>query len=77
MFPALTGYEDLFLSTFLKKKLSISMRRFTRPIQKYFLYFFLDFLSGTFTIHRTTGEGRGYLFNPSLPFPPASQTIRH
>ena len=24
-----------------------------------------------------TGEGEGYLFNSSLPLPPASQTLRH
>ena len=33
-----------------------------------FLFFFcLDFLSRTFTIHRTEGGGGGYLFNSSLP----------
>ena len=37
----------------------------------------LGFLSRTFTIHRTAGEGRGYLFNSSLPLPPASQTPIH
>ena len=41
------------------------------------LFFYLDFLSRTFTIHKTAGEGRGYLFNFSLPLPPASQTLRH
>ena len=30
----------------------------------------------TFTIHRTGGEGSGYLFNSSLPIAPASLTIR-
>ena len=35
------------------------------------------FLSRTFTIHRTSGEGRGYLFDSSLPLPSASQTLRH
>ena len=38
--------------------------------------FYLSFLSRTFTIHRTA-EGRGYLFNSSLPLPPFSQTLRH
>ena len=42
-------------------------------------FFYLRFLSRTFTIHRTAGEARGYLFNssPSLPLPSASQTLRH
>ena len=40
-------------------------------------FFFLGFLSQTFTIHRTAGEGGGYLFNSSLPLAPASKTLRH
>ena len=36
-------------------------------------FFYLDFLSQTFTINRTEGEGGGYLFNSSLPFLPVSQ----
>ena len=35
------------------------------------------FLSRTFTIHRTAGEGGGCLFNFSLPLPLDSQTLRH
>ena len=42
-----------------------------------FVYFYLGFLSLTFTIYRTAGEGAGYLFNSSLPFPSALQTFRH
>ena len=34
--------------------------------------FYLGFLSQTFTIYKTTGEGGGYLCNFSLPLPPAS-----
>ena len=34
-------------------------------------FFCLGFLSRAFTIHRTAGEGGGYLFNSSLPLPPA------
>ena len=44
---------------------------------KYYSFFYLSFLLWTFTIHRTAGEGGGYLFNSSLPSPPASQTLRH
>ena len=42
-----------------------------------FFFFYLGFLSRTFTIHGTAGEGGGYLFNSSLPLPPASQALRH
>ena len=35
------------------------------------------FFSCAFTFHRTAGEGGGYPFSPSLPLPPASQTLRH
>ena len=43
----------------------------------FFFFFYLGFLSRTFTIHRTAGEGGGYFFNSSLPLRPASQTLRH
>ena len=41
------------------------------------LFFYQGSLSRTFTIHRTAGEGGGYLFNSSLPLPPISDTLRH
>ena len=37
----------------------------------------LGFLSRTFSILMTAGEGGGYLFISSLPLPPAPQTLRH
>ena len=40
-------------------------------------FFYLHFLLQPFTNQRTAGEGRGHLFNSSLPLPPASQTLRH
>ena len=43
----------------------------------FFLFFFFLFFSRPFTIHSTTGEGRGYSFNSSLPLPPASQALRY
>ena len=43
----------------------------------FFFFIYLGFLSRTFTIHGTAGEGGEYLFNSSLPLPPASQTLRH
>ena len=45
------------------------------PISAFLSFcFYLGFLSHTLTIHRTAGEGGGYLCNSSLPLPPASQT---
>ena len=46
-------------------------------IPKQLFFFYLDFLSQTFTNHRTAGEEAGRLFNSSLPLPLASQTLRH
>ena len=43
----------------------------------FFFLFYLGFLSGTFTNHRTAGEGGGHFINSSLPLPPASQALRH
>ena len=42
---------------------------------KLLFFFYLDFLSQTFTNQRIAGEGRGHFFNSSLT--PASQTLRH
>ena len=50
--------------------------KFANNIRNY-VFFYLGFLSRTFTIHRTAGEGGGYFFKSSLPLPPASQTLRH
>ena len=41
-----------------------------------YIFFYLGFLSRTFTNHRTAGEGGGHLFISSLPLPPASQVLR-
>ena len=40
-----------------------------------FFFFYVVFLSRTFTNHRTAGKGGGYFINSSLPIPPASQTL--
>ena len=42
-----------------------------------YIYFYVGFLSQTFTNHRTAGEGGGHFFDPSLPLPPALETLRH
>ena len=39
------------------------------------IFFYLGFLSQTFTNHRTAGEGGGHFFNSPLPLPPASQKV--
>ena len=41
------------------------------------IFFYLGFLSRTFTNYRTAGEEGGYFFNSSLPLTPASKTLRH
>ena len=46
-------------------------------LEKKNVFFYLGFLSRTFTIHGAAGEGGGYPFNSSLPLPPASQTLKH
>ena len=43
----------------------------------FFFLFSLAFLSQIFTIHRTAGEGGGYLLIFFQPLPSASQTLRH
>ena len=46
-------------------------------IDRKIFFFYLGFLSRTFTNHRTAGEGGGHFSNSSLPLPPASQALRH
>ena len=43
----------------------------------FLIFFYLDFFSQIFTIHRTAGEGGSNLFTTFLPLPPTSQTLRH
>ena len=40
-------------------------------------FFYLGFASRTFANHRTAREGGGYSIDSLLPFPPASQALRH
>ena len=44
---------------------------------EFVFFFYLDFLSRIFMIHRTAGEKEGYLQISFLPHPPTSQTLRH
>ena len=43
-------------------------------LAKSFFFFYLRFLSQTFTSQRTAGEGGGHFFNFSLPPPPAAES---
>ena len=43
----------------------------------FFCIFDLAFFSRKFTLHRTAGEGGGYLLLSFLPLPPTSQRLRH
>ena len=43
----------------------------------FFVFIYLSFAPRIFTIHRTAGEGGGYLLITFLPLPPAPQTLRH
>ena len=40
-------------------------------------FFYLSFVSRTFTNHWTAREGGGHSINSSMPLPPALQTLRH
>ena len=44
-------------------------------INIYRIFFNLFFFTQTFTIHRTVGKGRIYLFNSSLTFSPSAQAL--
>ena len=39
-------------------------------------FFYLGFLSQTFMIYKTAGEGGGNFFDSGLPVPPPSQKLR-
>ena len=43
----------------------------------FYFFYYLGFLSQPFTNRRTAGERGGHFFDSSLPFPSASQTLRH
>ena len=71
-------HHKIFLKDFRNQASQQRCQSHQLVIHSDIVFFFLSgFLSRTFTIHRTAGEGGGYLFNSSLPLPPASQTLRH
>ena len=52
----------------------IILQKFVLKCRKADFFFYLRFLSGILTIHRTTSEGGGYLSLFFLPLPPTSHT---
>ena len=58
-------------------KVALFLHWFSLKRSGFLSFFYLVFLSRTFTNHRTATEGRGHFFNSSLPLSPASQTLRH
>ena len=52
----------------------VKSQKITDILERNFI-FYRGFLSRTFMIHMTAGEGGSYLFNFSLPLPPTSQTL--
>ena len=65
-------YKQLFV-IFIPMK--VMQRQFFVCLFVCLFFFYLGFLSRTFTNHWTAGEGGGYFFNSSLPLPPSSQTL--
>ena len=54
------------------------IRRIATFYEKYSdFFFYLGFLSRTFTIHGTAEKDGGHVFNSPLPPPPASQILSH
>ena len=43
----------------------------------FFVFSYLGFLSRTFTIHKTAGEGTGFFLNTSVPLLPVLQILSH
>ena len=67
---------NLFLILMLKKSVFF-LCKIKTPCFLFSFFCLGFFLSRTFTIHRTAGEGRGYLVNSTLPLPPTSLALRH
>ena len=67
-------YNRVIFRTLASLEPEVSSKAF--QICKMF-FFYLGFLSRTFSNHRTAGEGRGHFFNSSPQLPPTSQTLRH
>ena len=75
----LKEFQNLFklsIIDFRSPRNTVKLMGKTQPHLKHF-FFYLGFLSRTFTNHRTAGEGEGHFFNSSLLLQPDSQTLSH
>ena len=61
----LNALRSMLISSyfFLNWGISDEMGDASLPNRKKLYFFYLGFLSRTFTIHRTAGEGRGYYYS--------------
>ena len=62
------------LKFFLERGITLKKGQGCKEKVKFPFFFYLGFLSRTFTNHRTAGEEGGHFFNSSLLLPPASQS---
>ena len=76
MMPMFNVYLPLLLFYVLTKFTSMNFMRI-QSISMNNFFFFLVFLSRTFTNQMTAGEGGGHFINLLLPLPPALWTFRH
>ena len=70
-------YSLNMIQPFLNFSIKDLFSKYEQLRKKSFFFYYLGFLSRTFTIHRTAGEGESYSYNSSLPLPFASQALRH
>ena len=73
----MTSKKFGFKWTSLINKLILAVVFMTLVFFCFLFFFYVGFLSRTFTNHKTAGEGGGHFFNSSLPLPLTSQTLRH
>ena len=73
--PQLQSFRKKFFKL-MKSNFSIVLCDWTLSKNFFLFYFYLDFLSQTFTVHGTT-RGREASFNSSPPLPLASKTLTH
>ena len=73
VFPIVSHFIYLLIKGFAKVVRYIKKDKF----RIFFVQNIFFFFSRTLWIHRTAGEGGGYIFNSTLPFPPALQILRN
>ena len=75
LFSINTTSESIFFFRVFSKD-GILKNNYTK-MHKQYSFFYLDFISRTFTIHRAARDRGGHCFKSSLPLLPASLTLRH